>query len=392
MKIKSTKIIFIWLLLFINLSSAQNLNVGTIREINYFTEIKFEYVNQKIIIPVQINNITYRFLFDTGAPNAISKRIDNFFQTKHIADIEVSDANSKTASMKITEIAELKIGDVSFLNSVALIANDDKNVIFDCFNIDGIIGSNLLRNSIIQIDIKNRTLIITNQKEKVIINKKNHLKLAIFGNQSSPYIWIKLKGNNTAKEQVLIDTGAGTFYEMSSNHYKLFEKANIFDKGIIGVGSESIGYFGNAPSTSQIKFKIPDIKISNSIFTNVTSVTVTNPNSRLGVEIFENGIGTIDFINQKFYYDSYETVKDLSGRNRSFSVTLIEDKLSVGIIWDKALLSKMDFGDEILEIDGIDYTNVKGCDFISKPILKNIDLKTLKIKSKKNNTIVIINL
>ena len=58
MKIKSTKIIFIWLLLFINLSSAQNLNVGTIREINYFTEIKFEYVNQKIIIPVQINNIT----------------------------------------------------------------------------------------------------------------------------------------------------------------------------------------------------------------------------------------------------------------------------------------------------------------------------------------------
>jgi hypothetical protein len=31
-----------------------------------------------------------------------------------------------------------------FENSVALSSNDDKNLVFDCFNLDGFIGSNLL--------------------------------------------------------------------------------------------------------------------------------------------------------------------------------------------------------------------------------------------------------
>jgi hypothetical protein len=42
---------------------------------NYYTEINYEDVNGKIIIPVCIEGETYRFLFDTGAPNLISKAL-----------------------------------------------------------------------------------------------------------------------------------------------------------------------------------------------------------------------------------------------------------------------------------------------------------------------------
>jgi hypothetical protein len=53
-----------------------------------------------------------------------------------------------------------------FENSVALSSNDDKNLVFDCFNLDGFIGSNLL-NSILQIDTRNKTLIITNDEKNL---------------------------------------------------------------------------------------------------------------------------------------------------------------------------------------------------------------------------------
>lgn len=377
--------IYVLFIAFSSFSFAQNidLNKGNTKEESYYTEIQFEYVNGKIIIPILINEKTYRFLLDTGAPNLITKKLAETLKQKSLQEIKVSDANDNKSSMNFVELPNITIGNVVFENSVALSSNDDGNLVFDCFNLDGFIGSNLLRNSILQIDTRNKTLIITNDEKKLKLNKKNSIELSLIGNQSSPYIWIKLKGKNSGKEQVLLDTGMKGFYDISNRNYSLLKNENIFKIISTGIGSKEIGLFGNSKDSEQLKIFLPEMKISNSSFLNISTITTNDKNSRIGIELFENGLATLDFKNKKFYFDQYGINTDLNEKQLGFSPTILNQKLSIGIVWDEKLKDKIFSGDEIIEINGKNYENYLLCDLINKKsIFKEIEIVNIKIRNK----------
>lgn len=380
---KKLYILFVLIITSSTIAQNFNLNKGETETENYFTVVNFEFVNGKIIVPVVINNLTYKFLLDTGAPNLLSKKISAILNPKLINKIDVNDANGNKSSMNIVEISNLSIGNINFKNSLALSSEDEKNLVFDCFNIDGFIGSNLLRNSIVQIDINKKTLIITDNIKNLRINKKNSSKLTLFGIQSSPYIWIKLSGEDSGKEQVLLDTGMKGFYSISNKHLNLFEKAKIFEVNAIGNGTESIGLFGNSISNSHKRLLLPKLKILTSNFLNITTITTNDDNSKIGINLFGKGIGTIDFKNKKFYFDEYAIDTDLTEKQIGFSPTILNKKLSIGIVWDENLKNIIFTGDEIIAINNINYENYPICDFISKEsIFKDIVIEKITIKNK----------
>lgn len=379
------KLQFLFLLLILNNAIAQNINLnkGETETENYLTEVNFEFVNGKIIIPVVINNITYRFLLDTGASNLISKKLTTILNPKFQNKIEVSDANENKTSMNIVELPNLTIGNINFKNTVALSSDDEKNLVFDCFNIDGFIGSNLLRNSIIQIDINKKILTITNDIKNFKLDKRNSSKLQLLGIQSSPYIWVKLIGTNSGKEQVLLDTGMKGFYSISNKHFNLFEKAKIFEVNATGNGTESISLFGNSISSNHTRLLLPKLKITNSNFLNITTLTTNDDNSKIGIDLFEKGIGTIDFKNKRFYFDEYTINTDLTEKQIGFLPTILNNKLSIGIVWDENLKNIIFTGDEIIAINNINYENYAICDLISKKsIFKDIVIEKITIKNK----------
>lgn len=388
------KIYVLLLIVFSNFCFAQNISVnkGNTQEQNYYSEIQFEYVNGKIIIPVIINEITYRFLLDTGASNLITKKLASILNPKSLQEIKVEDANDNKSSMNVVELPNLTIGNIVFENSVALSSNDENNLVFDCFNLDGFIGSNLLRNSIVQIDIKNKNLIITNDATKLKLNKKKSLTLSLIGIQSSPYIWIKLKGEKSGKEQVLLDTGMKGFYGVSSRNYSLFKDEKIFKLLAYGTGTESIGIFGNSKNTTQQSLVLPKMEITNSNFLNISTITTNDDNSKIGIELFEKGTATIDFLNKKFYYEQFENNIDLTEKFSKFSATILNNKFSIGIVWDEKLKDIIYTGDEIIEINDKNYENYSLCDLINKKsIFKDIEIIKLKIKNK-NGEVKTINL
>ncbi|WP_034039942.1 aspartyl protease family protein [Wocania ichthyoenteri] len=357
---------------------------GLIIEKNYYTEINFEFISEKIIIPIEIENKVYRFMLDTGAPNLISANLKSIIKTVSIKNINVRDATNRQNSLEIVSIPEINFGGVIFKNCPTLVDKNKDNLIFDCFEIDGIIGSNMLQKSIVQIDLKEKVIRLTDTKKKLNLNKENAAKLYLIGGQKSPYIWINLKGKTNAREQLLIDTGMKGFYDLSLKNFGILQKNDIYKVHNEGIGSKSIGLFGVAKKSKHYRVSVEDLKINNTTFINVTTETTNDSNSRIGSEILKYGIMTIDFLNKKFYFNSFENTINLQEKILGFSPTIINNKLAVGIVWDGDLKKEISFGDEIIKLNTLDVTKIDICDFItSKTIYNKKDTIELTVKTSK---------
>ncbi|MCF7560888.1 retroviral-like aspartic protease family protein [Sabulilitoribacter multivorans] len=372
-------------IIFIHLSYGQNFyfKTGTPSTRNYYTEIKYEDVNGKIIIPVTIEGVVYRFLFDTGAPNLISKDLWKKIASKSVKIISVTDANQKKQRMELASIPRLTIGTLSFKNSSALVFEGENNLVFECFNIDGIIGSNLLRKSIIQIQSKNKLLILTNDSKKLNLKKEHASKLLLVGKQSSPYISIKLIGEDSGTESLLFDTGASGFYDLCKTNYNVLKEKKIAKILSKSYGSSSVGMFGIADKSEQYLLKIPQLKVNNHILKNVVTTTGDDDNSRIGSDILKYGTVTLNFSKEVFYFQPFQSVDNLDEKLLGFTPTIENNKLVVGFIWDELLKEKIEFGDEIIEVNGIDVQNQEICNFINKKsIFKNSDVLNIVFKNK----------
>lgn len=365
-----------------------DLNIGEVKSKGYYEEIGFESIKDKIIIPVSIEGKDYRFILDTGAPNIISNEINNLISPEVLKKIPVSDASGKNENLKLVSVKNLKLGNIEFINTGTLVYDLNSNPIFKCFGIDGFIGSNMLRKSIIQIDRKKKTLTITDSQKKLSLNKKESIKIKLTENQSSPYIWINLKGIDNGKENVLIDTGMDGFYDVSKRNYQIIKEKEIFKVTGKSKGASSLSLFGDVPMEEHYELLLPSLKLIDTEFENVVTHTTNDNNSKIGAELLDYGIMTIDYKHKRFYFEPNSRKRNLKDLGFGFTRTLKDEKLIVGFVWDEELKEKLSYGDEILEINNKPVTI---CDLITKEIInKNDENIKMKIKSKEGEIFEII--
>ncbi|MFN3753939.1 retropepsin-like aspartic protease [Flavobacterium sp.] len=363
---------------------------GNIKGKNYYEEIDFEIVNDKIIIPVTINDKTYKFLLDTGAPNLITKRLKDEISIQSLKRIPVSDANNQVDTLEMIAVKSIKLKNLNFENNVVLATDLDHHFILKCYKIDGFIGSNLFKKSILKISLKDKKIIITDDIKK-LHPKSKPTKLTLFGDQKSPYIKINLTGNNQEKgyEDVLVDTGMDGFYEISNRAYSVFSKENIFEELSKSKGTSNIGLFGAAPVKEQILVKPSKLQINDTTFENLITNTTDDNNSRLGLDILKYGDIIIDFKNKKFYFES-EKLINLDHKAPIYSPTVLEQKFVIGHVWDKNYQDRLKFGDEIIRIDNHILSEMDFCDIIK--LKKNRDPKKdyeLEVRTNDNQTTTI---
>lgn len=242
-------------------SQSLSLQLGNVEQKNYYQEVDFELLNNKIILPVTINGKTYKFLLDTGAPNLLSKRVLNELGISNTQKINVFDANNNIDTLQMVQIPSMKMGNLNVLNNVALISDLDSHPILKCFKLDGFIGSNFFKNSILKISLKDKKITITdNVKQLQLKSKPTNLKLV--GDQKSPYTKISFNDSKKITEEVLIDTGMDGFYEISNRAYGIFSKENVFEELSRSYGTAGIGLFGNASLKEQVMIRSKALKIT----------------------------------------------------------------------------------------------------------------------------------
>jgi predicted aspartyl protease len=372
-------------LLFVNslIFGQINFNQGKINDKEYYEVIPYETEIGKIILPVTINNKTYRFLLDTGAPNLFSTELLKEINVAEGASINVNDANNQDQKMKFAVVPQLKIGNLVFENQAGLIYNFEEHNLLSCYKIDGFIGSNLLRNSIIKMNGANKTIIITNKIKSLKIDKKP-IKMKLYGNQKSPFVELKFVGKNNEKasDMVLVDTGMDGLYDMSKRAYTIFENSKIFEALYTAKGIGDSGLFGAGDSSEQKLLEIENANLNQQIINNIMVSTTLDDNSRIGLDILKYGDVTLDFLNKKFYFESTKTI-DVKEKTPKFYTSVQNDKVVVGLVWDEKLKLLMNTGDEVISIDQINISDMSLCDFLRlKKEWKNKESYILKLKNK----------
>lgn len=347
-------------------------NNGGADQVHYYSSFQYENSNDLIIINVKIKDKTYRFIVDTGAPTTISTKLFEEIKPEIITKISISDANAAKDSISVVSLNEIVIGDIVFRNIPTLVSKP--YVPFDCLEVDGLIGSNLLRNSILQIDEKNKKITITDDAKKLNLNPKQSSKLWL-DRQSSPVLWIKLKNNKQeAKEQLLFDSGMQGLYDLSLRQLASFNKYNIFEELGKSSGINGMGLHGMAKDTLMYRFRLPVMEINGAKLLNVVTETTMDDNSRIGAALTHYGVVTVDYRNKKFYFDPFTTT-DIDASEKQFPANIIpkNNKLYIGTVWDDQLNTKISAGDQVVAIDGVNCENYDFCDFLLNPVLKGKD-------------------
>jgi predicted aspartyl protease len=368
-----------------------NFDQGSVNSKEYFEEIKYELVLGNIIIPVSINGMNYRFLLDTGAPNIFSSTILKENNLGIGDSIKISDANDVKETMKYVKVPQLKIGNLTFENQVGLVYDFKENNLFKCYNynIDGFIGSNLFRKSILKINGQNQTITITN-KIKLLNTETKPMEMALVNNQLSPYVKLKFIGKDKKKasDMVLVDTGMDGLYDMSKRAFSIFEKHDIFNVLATSTGIGDVGLFGSGIPTDQKMVQVATTFLNDYEIKNMVMSTTSDNNSRIGLDFLKQGNLTFDFINKKFYFEPVNNFeKQVIPK---FENSLQNEKIVIGIVWDENLKKLMNSGDEVISIDQKDLTKMSLCDYlIHKKEWKNKSKYNLQIKNKENNIISI---
>lgn len=360
------KLCFILVLCFLTtISSAQQnftLNSGGPKQRGYFSSVNYEKVREKLVIKATINGKVYRFIVDTGAPNMITKAVYDELKPAVLKKLPVKDANNQMDSLTIVSLSEITLGNIVFNDIPTLVAKDA--FIFDCLKVDGFIGSNMLRSSIVQFSSKDSTMTVTDQPEKLSLDKKHSSDLLLNSAQSSPFLKTTISGKKKGSVQLLFDTGMEGLYAIALKHYSLLESKNIFEVLASSTGSTTLALHGTGNDTTQYKLKIPELEVNGAVFKNVMAQTTPSENSRIGAELLKYGITTVDYQNKKFYFEPFQSTLDL--QSGSFPVTVISknDKLVIGIVWDDTLKDKIKVNDEVIAIDEIDYTRLSPCEML----------------------------
>jgi predicted aspartyl protease len=366
------------------------LNQGKIKQKHYFQEITYQEIKGLLVIPVTINGKIYNFLFDTGATLAISDKIFKELNLRVIRQGNAVDASGESEKARLILLPEIDIQGIIFLNTPGGVfpENNETVKLAECLEIDGIIGSNMLRNSVVQFDAQNNHIIITNDIKRVLLQNSEYQKMKLSSWTSHPYLKITLqKREHRAVHEVLFDSGdAGDVFTYSLNQLNGY----VVDTIAESEGSFAAGAHGLYKKQKHLLLNIPKFEVSGTKFTDMIVTTTHDNSSRIGAKLLQYGKTTLDYKKKRFYFEPFDNINTSKPVENYWAInpTFQNDKIVVGIIWNKLLESQINLGDEILSINGINVQPMDLCEFFmlkipdsDKRIYEFRDINTGEIKT-----------
>lgn len=363
-------LLFAMLLLFSScklISIISLVNKGDIVNKEYYRLIPFENSNNMILLKVKINGITYGFILDTGAFTVISERIADSLHSARLSGTKILDSQGNRQKITFTSLDSMMLEDLAYINTGVGIFNFEDNQELACFAFDGILGANLLRHSVCQVNLTTKTLILTNDIEKLQLpdnSIKIHFKQHITG---QPLLKMNIEGYRI--NNVILDYGSGSGINIASGRlWRWLEKGK--HPRLVYKGYSSIGLFGKKQDESRI---FQSTKLSLQGMPLDTQLIILNKTgiSTLGVQFLKDYQVTLDYPHQVIYLEKIEQEDTEEISTFGFTPVLSEGKLVISGLFERspATAAGMKAGDQLLQVNEKDYSHISRDDYCD--VLKN---------------------
>lgn len=359
---------------------------GKIKQANYNTHIPLEINNELMFAKVKINGKEYNYLIDTGAPNVASLEVANDLNLNPKVAISTGDSQGNKVKTGLARIKKVELGGLDFAKVGVVIADINTNVNIKCLGIDGIIGSDMMRDGIWYFDMLNNELIITNDESDLPI-PENPFVLTFKANNLRAVPIINISYNSFEDSMIVFDTGSnGGLASSHDTNKKIKQHGNTAinnEISIYGVGSS--GAFSRGEDDTSFISVIQNVQIGN--YSTSDQIVQFDPNGRaktIGMKFLKNYNFIINWKKRSIILIPHSDIKNSDYETFGFKFDFRDSKLVIGsIILDSEASQKLQLHDEILEINGISYrtfTEEKWCEFSFNEFVENNTAIQLLIK------------
>jgi len=334
---------------------------GSVEQREFTQTIPFNFEHGIILIEAWINDVKCNMILDSGAPCAVSKQVQSTANLQTEFSAEMEDSQQSSQEVDFTKINRIKIGDLQFNQIGGLIIDLDQGIRqISCLEADGIIGSNLMRLAIWEIDYKNQKITISNSLSNFEIDDQTVGFPFSSSLAGSPKIDMNVSG--VRQKKVLIDLGMRGGIEISSSTFEKLLEQNKVTRQLEGHGNYSAGMFGyGEPQTD--KFAIVDkINIGSKRFVNQLITFVEEESTqKIGNQFLQNFKVILDWEHETVYFirEKDEFNSDLShfGFKAIYRKT---GKVEVGYIFKKSKADSLGLklSDQIIQINDINCRNI----------------------------------
>ena len=370
--------VFFWLLiiLFVVPVSAQQVK----------SVIPYRLVGGKMIVDMNVNGQVRSFIFDTGGQMALTGELCEELGIQVMDSVKATDANGKEIGFPRVIVSSLLTPDenINFTGVPAMkLASPSP---FECFHADGLIGSDLFKDLMIEIDSKTRTITVSTAEKASTISLRKMIPFS--QNGYMPIITLQAgTGNNLV---VLFDTGSPGFLSLKNSDYENLQAGGACQTVSEGFGEGSISVGGMAEADLSHRVNFPVISVGATKFRNITAETSTPPYTLLGVKLLEYGKVTIDYPRKRLYFEPYEQEFDLTSKHYNVNLRVKDGDLVVATVWS-AMKGMVEVGDKVVRINGKSVGKYDFCESIISgiPELKAKKKTKLTILTKQGEKVIV---
>jgi len=370
------------------------LSGGRVTNKNFKEVVDFTLVDKRICLKARINDYDqeFSFILDTYAICLIR---EGLLKKLHLDILDCTKELGKKFENTIMrplfpKYNKISIGSVVFENIGSMVMKETRdNPLLDVLE-DGLIGANLMKSCIWQIDFRENKITITDR-----IDKFDNLDEAIqfpfkpMPLQGSPNIQVVLNGKDTVDVQ--FDTGGSGFLSFLSPALK-----SEVESGRAVAWHAKLAIPVNRGESTGIEthyfVKLKTLEIGSTMFKDIPAAVYNPSNENLmnkgsiGIEFLRNFIVTLDWLENKIYLIPIEG-RDLKQNIRTFGFSYAYENGAIRVesIYEgsEAEKSGIKIGDRIFSINGHE------TEYLSDTQVKKFRYGDLKFSKEEDENITI---
>ena len=336
-----------------------------------------------LFVPVSIHGKQYRFLFDSGAPFSISNELQDDYAFKIVSKGNLVDSDHNRTKINWAQVDSINIGGVSFTNHAAFIGDFDANPLLKCLEIDGIIGSNLIKDAYWTIDQEQRTLSLFSTIDKQAFKESVTIP---FKTDNQYNIFIDLNVGQATVRNILVDYGSNGSISLNNELFSTLKDKAIIRESFLEKGFKQSGIIGEPVNLSREITFTDSVSVDRIPLEQV--MLRTGKTTSVGNDLLSRFCITIDWSEQNLYLTKTGKTSNVN-RSPGFKLGYSADKgvyvqsvIEQSNAYEQGVRPNM----KVVKIDDLDFENGDNfCHYVEHELKDEIFLQLVDLHGRKQD-------